>query len=285
VHPLLVQVIKRALEISDTPFIVTDGVRTTAQQQALYAKGRTQPGAIVTQCDGIKNKSPHQIKSDGFGYAVDLYPDINKDGVVQSNEISSAAIPYLKAIAKAVKQAARQLGAIISWGGDWTSFKDYPHFELKGASPSVPTAKKIVPVIVLAALVAVSLAGCATKKKVLTNENSIIENYDNNKAHTVRDSIYINITDSIYTDRRGDTVFITKKVKQIFYKEKIVKDTVRLTDTIFIEKNTVSDKPPDKAEKFFNLTGKISFGIIIAGIIYLFFRIKKFVRGSKGNID
>jgi hypothetical protein len=62
--------------IADSPaeFTVTGGVRTAAGQKALYAQGRTAPGSIVTNADGVKNKSSRQVKSDSYGYAVDLYP-------------------------------------------------------------------------------------------------------------------------------------------------------------------------------------------------------------------
>lgn len=29
-----------------------------------------------------------------------------------------------------MKAAAKELGVLIVWGGDWTSFRDGPHFEL-----------------------------------------------------------------------------------------------------------------------------------------------------------
>ncbi|EOW5622221.1 M15 family metallopeptidase, partial [Escherichia coli O2,50:H32] len=31
----------------------------------------------------------------------------------------------------AFKQAAAELGTAIEWGGDWTSLKDGPHFQLR----------------------------------------------------------------------------------------------------------------------------------------------------------
>ena len=35
-----------------------------------------------------------------------------------------------KAVGKIVKRIAEEKGIDITWGGDWHSFKDYPHFEL-----------------------------------------------------------------------------------------------------------------------------------------------------------
>lgn len=124
IHPDLVRVMMEAIKTTPVDFTITDGVRTTAEQQALYAKGRTKPGLIVTNCDGVKSKSAHQVKADGLGYAVDLYPYY--EGSVQVNDNVR-----LRAIAEHIKKTAKQLNIKIEWGGDWAKFRDYPHFELK----------------------------------------------------------------------------------------------------------------------------------------------------------
>ena len=113
--------------IKDTPidFTIVEGVRTTQRQQELYAQGRTKPGTIVTQVDGVKKKSNHQVKADGYGHAVDLYPYIN--GSVRLNNVSKEQ----KQIADHIKATACRLGVGITWGGDWKSPYDPPHFELK----------------------------------------------------------------------------------------------------------------------------------------------------------
>ncbi|RXZ84157.1 M15 family peptidase [Paenibacillaceae bacterium] len=94
------------------PILITQGLRTIAEQDALYAQGRTAPGKIVTNARG--GYSNHN-----FGVAIDfvlLQPDgrniswdVNKDWMT-------------------VVEIAKEMG--FSWGGDWTSFKDYPHFEM-----------------------------------------------------------------------------------------------------------------------------------------------------------
>jgi len=123
IHPQLVKVMKAAIIDSPIDFVITDGVRTTEQQKALYAKGRTVSGSIVTKADGVKNKSNHQAKSDGFGYAVDLYPFEN--GKVNLNDTKS-----LQIIASHILATAEKLGVKIAWGGNWKSIIDKPHFEL-----------------------------------------------------------------------------------------------------------------------------------------------------------
>ena len=124
VHPDLCKVMHEAIKDTPIDFTITEGVRTIQRQQELYAQGRTKPGTIVTQVDGVKKKSNHQPKSDGYGYAVDLYPCLC--GSVQVN-----AVKELKIIAAHIIATAMRLGVKIEWGGSWTSFKDYPHFELK----------------------------------------------------------------------------------------------------------------------------------------------------------
>lgn len=122
IHPDLVKVMNEAIKNSPIDFIITDGIRSTEEQRKLYNQGRTTPGKIVTNADGVNNKSNHQVKSDGYGHAVDLYPFYN--GSAQLNDVKS-----LKVIADHIKSVAKQLGVAIQWGGDW-KFKDYPHFEL-----------------------------------------------------------------------------------------------------------------------------------------------------------
>ena len=122
IHPDLVKVMNEAIKNSPIDFIITDGIRSTEEQRKLYNQGRTTSGKIVTNADGVNNKSNHQVKSDGYGYAVDLYPFYN--GSAQLNDAKS-----LKVIADHIKSVAKELGVTIQWGGDW-KFKDYPHFEL-----------------------------------------------------------------------------------------------------------------------------------------------------------
>lgn len=136
VHPDLVKVMEEAIKDSPIDFTITDGVRTTEQQKAEYAKGRTTVGnnptkarplgSTVTQRDGVRVKSNHQAKADGYGHAVDLYPFY--DGSVRVNE--KDVVSKLKTISNHIKATAKRLGIKITWGGDWTRPFDPPHFEL-----------------------------------------------------------------------------------------------------------------------------------------------------------
>jgi len=126
VHPNLVKVMRAAIVDTPIDFTVTEGVRTDARQKALYAQGRTTKGPVVTNKNGITNKSNHQPKADGYGHAVDIYPFVGGKLLVTEKE----TIPALQTIAKHIKAKAAELGIKITWGGDWKSPYDPPHFEL-----------------------------------------------------------------------------------------------------------------------------------------------------------
>ena len=132
VHPKLVEVMKAAIENSPFDFRITDGARTTEEQFALYQKGRTLPGPKVTNCDGKKFKSNHQIKSDGFGHAVDIFPcGVIENGVYRKfTSEEGYDEKKLKLIANHILAVAKSKNINIEWGGNW-KMKDTPHFELK----------------------------------------------------------------------------------------------------------------------------------------------------------
>jgi len=136
VHPNLVKVIETAIIDTQIDFSITSGVRTTKEQQALYAQGRTTKGNIVTKVDGVIKKSNHQPKSDGYGHAIDFVPYIN--GKIDWNDIKAFIT-----IAGHIKKTADKLGVAVRWGADWDrdgitkaqgdkdeNFVDIPHFEL-----------------------------------------------------------------------------------------------------------------------------------------------------------
>lgn len=106
VHPDLVRVVKRAIEITEVDFVVTEGVRTVARQKELVAAGAS------------KTMNSRHIT----GHAVDLAACIGGKVVWDW--------PLYAKLADAMKVAAAGCGVAIIWGGDWKSFKDGPHFEL-----------------------------------------------------------------------------------------------------------------------------------------------------------
>lgn len=126
VHPTLVAILKEA--ITDTPvdFTIVEGLRTTERQQQLYAQGRTTAGVRVTNADGVRHVSNHQAKADGYGHAVDLYPYVDGRVHVTGDDVPE----WLRQIARHIQHIARRHGAAVTWGGDWASLRDYPHFEI-----------------------------------------------------------------------------------------------------------------------------------------------------------
>ena len=132
VHPKLVEVMKAVITDSPFDFRITDGARTAEEQFALYQIGRSKPGRIVTNCDGKKFKSNHQIKSDGYGHAVDIFPcGIIENGVYRKfTSEEGYDEKKLKLIANHILAVAKIKNINIEWGGNW-KMHDTPHFELK----------------------------------------------------------------------------------------------------------------------------------------------------------
>jgi D-alanyl-D-alanine dipeptidase len=91
---------------------VVQGLRTFAEQDALFAQGRTKPGQVVTNAKG--GQSNHN-----YGLAVDLCPFVN--GKPQWNDNAA----FLRIGAEAVKQG-------LEWGGNWKKLIDKPHVQLGG---------------------------------------------------------------------------------------------------------------------------------------------------------
>lgn len=106
VHPDLVKVVKRAIELTECDFTITEGLRTKERQAQLLKEKKT-----------TTMNSRHLT-----GHAVDLAAWVN-------NTVSWEW-KYYDQIADAMKKAASELSISIDWGGDWKKFKDGPHFEL-----------------------------------------------------------------------------------------------------------------------------------------------------------
>lgn len=132
----LVNVVKRAIELTDIDFGVIQGLRTIEEQEELVAKGASQT-----------MKSKHLE-----GLAVDLMAYVNGKGCWELNVYDN--------IAEAVQQAATEQGVAVRWGAAWNisdirewdgsmeeamnyyidtrrsegkrPFIDAPHFELMG---------------------------------------------------------------------------------------------------------------------------------------------------------
>lgn len=111
VHPDLVRVVERAIQISTVDFMVGEGVRTIEKQ-----KEYIRTGASKTM------KSRHLT-----GHAVDLWAlyDIDRDGDLDISWVEK----HYEPIAVAMKAAAKDLNIPIEWGVDLWKW-DGPHFQL-----------------------------------------------------------------------------------------------------------------------------------------------------------
>jgi peptidoglycan L-alanyl-D-glutamate endopeptidase CwlK len=96
--------------------IVTCTARSTEEQQELYKIGRRGKAGegIVTQIDGVTKKSNHNHSpSKALDFAIVF------NGKVMWNALGE----FAEFAAYAKKHG-------VKWGGDWPTFKDYPHLEV-----------------------------------------------------------------------------------------------------------------------------------------------------------
>jgi peptidoglycan L-alanyl-D-glutamate endopeptidase CwlK len=106
VHPDLVKVVKRAIELTECDFTITEGLRSKERQAQLLKEKKT-----------TTSNSRHLT-----GHAVDLAAWV--EGTV------SWDWKYYHQIADAMKKASKELNIDTEWGGDWKKFPDGPHFQL-----------------------------------------------------------------------------------------------------------------------------------------------------------
>lgn len=112
-HPELAAKVSELLALAEKEGFqlqIVQGLRTFAEQDALYAQGRTKPGKRVTNAKGGRSNHNYALAAD-LAFVVNgqvswdekLYPNIGK--------------------------WANKVG--LAWGGNWVKFKDLPHVELK----------------------------------------------------------------------------------------------------------------------------------------------------------
>lgn len=117
VHPDLITLINIASRECD--LYVLEGVRNIKRQKLLVARGSSKT-----------MNSKHLLQTDGFSHAVDVAPWVDTDG--DGDMEISWAWPDYHVIAPIIKQVSDDLGIGVTWGGDWKTFKDGPHWQLTG---------------------------------------------------------------------------------------------------------------------------------------------------------
>lgn len=98
-----------AAQAAGTYLRINEGFRSFATQNDYYAQGRTKPGSVITNAKG--GQSYHN-----YGLAFDVV--IMENGQPNWNKTVSSNVANLA------------IGYGFEWGGNWNSFKDYPHFQM-----------------------------------------------------------------------------------------------------------------------------------------------------------
>ena len=104
--------------IKEYDFTVIEGYRTPERQYELYKQG-------FSQIDGKTKKGKHNYSP---SLAIDIIP--YKKGVDPFDNSIKSKLMFCE-LAHKFKNVAKRLNIEIIWGGDWKTFKDLPHFELK----------------------------------------------------------------------------------------------------------------------------------------------------------
>jgi len=132
VHPVVAMRARAMVEqcaAAGVPILITQGFRSIDEQDQLYAKGRTEPpigkAYIVTKAKG--GQSWHN-----FGLAFDIGV-LDSMGKVDWNDDHPG---WARAAV-----IGKSLG--LEWGGDWTGFKDLPHYQYTGPL-TLPDARRLI---------------------------------------------------------------------------------------------------------------------------------------------
>lgn len=116
-----------ALNAQNTFLLVVSGLRTAAEQNALYAQGRTTPGHQVTHARA--GYSMHN-----YGLAVDVVPYLSGEAGALNWRANT---DQFRQMVDAMKAQG------LEWGGDWKgSLGDFDHFQLTSL-PASPSAEMI----------------------------------------------------------------------------------------------------------------------------------------------
>jgi len=114
VHPKLVQMVNAAAKKTPWPIVIIEGRRTIERQKQLVAQGASKT-----------MNSRHIPGADDLAKAIDVAPAPEGQ--------ASWAWPLYYQLAPIMKAAAVEAGVNVEWGGDWTNFKDGPHWQLPWA--------------------------------------------------------------------------------------------------------------------------------------------------------
>lgn len=110
-HPVLQKLCKKHIEACRKRGVeirITNTLRDLEYQQYLYSLGRSAPGRKVTN---MQQMGPH-----GFGLAYDVVPIVKGNAVWEDKHLWDI-----------IGEEGKKLR--LTWGGEWKSIVDKPHFE------------------------------------------------------------------------------------------------------------------------------------------------------------
>lgn len=114
VHPNLVLLMETVGQARD--LVVLEGARSVADELEAIRSGHS------TLTDPMDSKHVIDPEKRPLALAVDVAPD----------PVDWTNLDAFKALGAVVLATARDMGIPVTWGGDWLSFKDYPHYQLEG---------------------------------------------------------------------------------------------------------------------------------------------------------
>lgn len=110
--PTLRLLLMEAIKDSPIDFTIIETVRTLEKQKEYYNKGTTKT---------LKSRHIPNVNKSGFAEAVDISP----------YPINWADLSRFRKLSEHILKKAEQLNIPITWGGNWKSLVDMPHYELK----------------------------------------------------------------------------------------------------------------------------------------------------------
>ncbi len=123
-HPFVREEMKKIINECDkalngrAKIRITQSLRTFEAQDALYQRGRTKPGKKVTNA-----KAGESIHN--YGFAVDICLIINQKEAswdIDKDWDNDRKADWIECVEIFAKYG-------WNWGGNWKTFKDFPHFE------------------------------------------------------------------------------------------------------------------------------------------------------------
>jgi len=112
-HPYLRLIMEQVIKERDCTILQYGGFRSEKDQNRLLIDGKSQVGWPNSNHNNTFGNKPYSL-------AVDVAP-----WPVNWNNINE-----FKELGEIILKKAKQLGIKLNWGGNWKSFKDYPHYEL-----------------------------------------------------------------------------------------------------------------------------------------------------------